>query len=200
MRSDRRRTKCNLLWSVLTLLTMSAVTHIALGKEEAEKKKLPGVGEKATDFTLQALDDQSVTLSELTKDSPVVLVVLRGYPGYQCPLCTAQVGSLIGKAKQLADADAKVVLVYPGPGENVVEKAQEFIKFAKLPENFVFVTDPDYKFTEAYALRWDAPRETAYPSTFVIDRNGIIRFAKISKSHGGRANPADVLEALIDAG
>ena len=43
---------------------------------------------------------------------------------------------------------------------------------------------------------WDAPRETAYPSTFVIDQGGVIRFAKVSKSHGGRAATGEVLKAL----
>jgi hypothetical protein len=56
--------------------------------------------------------------------------------------------------------------------------------------------DPDYKFTNAYRLRWDAPRETAYPSTFVIDRERKVRFAKVSKTHGGRATASEVLKAL----
>ena len=56
--------------------------------------------------------------------------------------------------------------------------------------------DPDYSFTNAYGLRWDAPRETAYPSTFVIDTDGTVRYAKISKSHGDRAEVSDVIKAL----
>jgi alkyl hydroperoxide reductase subunit AhpC len=51
-------------------------------------------------------------------------------------------------------------------------------------------------FTNAYGLRWDAPQETAYPATFVIDRDGIVRFAQISSGHDGRALATDVLKAL----
>ena len=76
------------------------------------------------------------------------------------------------------------------------QKAKEFLKNRQLPENFTFVIDPDYEFTNAYGLRWDAPRETAYPSTFVIDRQGTVRLAVISKTHGGRAKTADVIKAL----
>lgn len=63
----------------------------------------------------------------------------------------------------------------------------------------MLVTDPDYIFTNSWGLRWDAPRETAYPSTFVIDRKGVVRFTKISKTHGDRANPADILKAVSTA-
>jgi hypothetical protein len=45
-------------------------------------------------------------------------------------------------------------------------------------------------------LRWNQPRETAYPATFVIDKGGIVRFALVSMTHGGRSKAGDVLEAL----
>jgi peroxiredoxin len=76
------------------------------------------------------------------------------------------------------------------------DRAKEFIGDKSVPDNFHIVTDPDYKFTNAYHLRWEKPRETAYPSTFVIDAEGKIRFAKISQSHGDRAKAKDVLAEL----
>jgi peroxiredoxin len=65
-----------------------------------------------------------------------------------------------------------------------------------LPANFHFVTDPDLKTVNQWSLRWDAPNETAYPSTFVVDRDGKIVFAKISHSHGDRSSAAEVLDVL----
>ena len=56
--------------------------------------------------------------------------------------------------------------------------------------------DPDYEFTKAYHLRWEAKNETVYPATFVIDRERKIQFSKISMSHGGRASADEVLKAL----
>src|SRR5271156_2942610 len=52
----------------------------------------PKVGEEAKDFELSALSGEKVQLAKLTEGGHVVLVVLRGYPGYQCPLCTKQFG------------------------------------------------------------------------------------------------------------
>ena len=165
--------------------------------------KIPQVAEKAPDFSLNALDGTAVTLSKLTAVSPVVLVVLRGYPGYQCPICAYQVAGLIAQESELSAANAHVVLVYPGASENLATKAKEFWKmrdliFAKLPGNFSYVIDPGYQFTLAYGLRWDAPKETAYPATFVIDRQGVVRYVKVSRTHGNRAPVADILKVLAD--
>ena len=62
-----------------------------------------------------------------------------------------------------------------------------------MPKAFRILLDPDYAYTNAYGLRWNAPQETAYPSTFVVDRNGVVRFAEISQTHGDRVTADAVL-------
>ena len=121
---------------------------------------------------------------------------LRGYPGYQCPLCTRQVGELLAKSKDLAGAGADVVFVYPGVSKDLTAKSKEFLADKQLPTGFTMVVDQDYEVVNAYHLRWEATRETAYPSTFVIDPTGVIRYAKISQTHGDRTPAKDVLAAL----
>lgn len=177
--------------SLLTVLSLASAT---LASHAAEP---PKVGEAATDFTLKTLDGKSVTLSAETAKSPVVLIVLRGWPGYQCPLCTRQIHEFVLVADAL-NAKARVLMVYPGPAADLKAHAEEFLKNKDWPEKFLFVTDPDYTFTKSYGLRWDAPGETAYPSTFVIDAKGKIQSAKISKGHGGRATAAEVLKTLAE--
>ena len=56
---------------------------------------LPAVGEKARDFELADLHGNQQKLSGLIKNGPVVLLVLRGFPGYQCPICNFQVGQYV---------------------------------------------------------------------------------------------------------
>jgi peroxiredoxin Q/BCP len=103
---------------------------------------------------------------------------------------------LLNEAKKFKSAGATVLLVYPGPSGNLVERAKEFIKDKTIPDHFRLVVDPDYTLTNAYHLRWEASNETAYPSTFVIQKDGKIVFAKISQSHGGRSNPDEILKVL----
>ena len=136
-------------------------------------------------------------LSDVAADAPVVLVVLRGYPGYQCPICTKQVAEYLAAADKFKAAGARVLFVYPGPAENLEQRAEEFVRGKQYPAQFRFLLDPGYAFTDAYGLRWDAPNETAYPSTFVLEKGTrLVKYAKVSKTHGGRAPAAEVLKAL----
>lgn len=160
-----------------------------------QKGKL-SVGDKIIDFSLRTLDGKEIQLSDLNKDNPVVLVVLRGWPGYQCPICTRQVGGLIEAADKFSAYNARILMVYPGPSEKLQEHAKEFSEDFAFPDNFYFTIDPDYSMINKYDLRWDAPKETAYPSTYVINKNGKVVFVKTSETHGGRANTDEVLEAL----
>jgi peroxiredoxin len=89
-----------------------------------------------------------------------------------------------------------VVLIYPGAADTVQQYASDFITGKTLPDSFHFVTDPDLKVVNLYGLRWDAPGETAYPSTVVVDRLGIVRFVKVSHTHGDRSAAPDVLQVL----
>jgi len=158
---------------------------------------MPGIGQKAPAFSLSTPAGQVVELGSLTRKGPVVLVVLRGYPGYQCPYCVRQVHDFVENADKFASSGAQVLLVYPGPPAELDQRGKEFLsKENPLPANVTLVIDSDYKFTNLYGLRWDAPNETAYPSTFLIDREDIIFYRKVSQGHGDRTTASDVLTEL----
>jgi thioredoxin-dependent peroxiredoxin len=162
----------------------------------AQTAKPPAVGEAAPDFTLKGLDNQSVKLSELLKQGPVSLIMLRGFPGYQCPLCTKQVGELIENASAFEKSKTTIVLVYPGDAKGLNSHAKQFIGSREFPSNIRFLLDPDFQLVNAYGLRWNEPQETAYPASFVIAPNGKVSFAKISKSHAGRVAAKELLEIV----
>ncbi|WP_232056092.1 peroxiredoxin family protein [Tuwongella immobilis] len=177
------------IWAVLS------AGLVASGCDAAPPKP-PKVGEKAADFELSAIDGDTVQLSKLTKTAPVVVVVMRGFPGYQCPICSQQFGQFVNKAEEFGKAGVQVVFVYPGPSAELMERAKAFVKGQDYPDHFNLVIDPDYAFTQSYGLRWNARNETAYPSTFVVDRSGKVVYAKVSTTHGGRAGVQEVLKAL----
>ena len=164
--------------------------------DEANAPEAPKVGDEAAAFSLQSIGGETVALQDLTGDGPVVLTVLRGFPGYQCPICSRQVRELINNNQKFAEAGAQVAMVYPGPSDQLRARAEEFLGGQALPENFTLLLDPGYEFTNAYHLRWDAPRETSYPSTFVIGPDSVVRYAKVSTTHGDRAPIGEVLEAV----
>lgn len=158
----------------------------------------PEVGSTAPDFTLSTPTGTSVQLSKETATSGrTVLILLRGFPGYQCPYCVRQVEDFIQHASDFESKKAHILLVYPGPPADLNQHAKEFIaKQAEMPANMKLVIDPDYKMTNLYGLRWDAPHETAYPSTFILDKHRKILFEKVSHEHGDRTTSQDVLAHL----
>ena len=173
---------------VLGSLVLSATSALA---------QTPATGDQAPDFTLSTPVGGSVMLSKETGKGETVLIVLRGFPGYQCPYCVRQVHDFVEHAADFAAKKTNVLLVYPGPPADLDQHAKEFLtKQADLPANIKLVIDPDYKMTNLYGLRWDGPHETAYPSTFILAKGGKITFEKISHEHGDRTTAADVLAHL----
>ncbi len=144
---------------VLTFATLLFAPVLLLAAEPS----VPNAGDLASDFTLESLQGEKVTLLNRTQEGPVVVVVLRGWPGYQCPICTRQVAQFAKKQQELTQAGAQVLLIYPGPADELLAHAKEFFGTSKLPEKFTALIDPDFQFTNAWHLRWDAPRRPPIP-------------------------------------
>jgi len=175
----------------LRLAGVFALAFISLPARAAT----PQVGEIAPNFTRPTLDDHEIELNRLREKSPVVLVMLRGWPGYQCPVCTKQVRDFVSHAGDFERRGLQVLMVYPGPAAQLQAHAREFLEDKNWPASFRLVIDPDYAVTTLYGLRWDAKNETAYPATFVIARDGRITFDHVSKSHGDRVGAEAALAA-----
>jgi peroxiredoxin len=177
---------------VLVGMLCFAVVHCAGAFGEP-----PELGQKAPDFELSTPSGEPIQLSKQIGKSTVVLVVLRGFPGYQCPYCQKQAHDFIEHAADFAAKNASVILVYPGPPAKLDQHAKEFLaQQPNLPTNVVLVIDPDYALTNRYGLRWDAPGETAFPSTFILDRKGTIIFEKISREHADRTTANEILARI----
>lgn len=161
----------------------------------------PKEGSKLENFSGITMNGANFQLSKWVEKGSVVLVMLRGFPGYQCPVCSTQVAGYIAKAEEFEkQRNTPVVFIYPGKVSNLEKRAKEFTapleKEVDLPSNFIFVLDQDYEITNHLGLRWDKPKETAYPAAFVIDHSGYIQYAKVSDNHHDRATADEVLEFL----
>ena len=68
---------------ITRVAALSLFLALGIGSQAPRTTKPPAVGDTASDFALSTMDGKQVRLSELTAKSRVVLIVLRGYPGYQ---------------------------------------------------------------------------------------------------------------------
>ena len=161
----------------------------------------PAEGSKsAILYALDFFSGKAVILCPLSNEGRGLVLVASGaaIPAIKCPYRVRKVRRLPSSMSRIfAAKNTRVLLVYPGPPADLDQHAKEFLeKQADLPANIVLVTDPDYKVTNLYGLRWDAPHETAYPSTFILDKKGFVVFEKISRGHGDRLSAKDALDHL----
>jgi peroxiredoxin len=178
-------------------LLIGAVWTLAATAPTLAAAEQQQVGDRVIDFELPVVgSDAYLVLSDEYDQGAVVVVVLRGYPGYQCPVCRRQVGSLANRAKGLTGQAHRVILVYPGEGTELKRHSQQFMGSRSLPQPLVMVRDDEMKMVDSWGLRWNALKETAYPATYVIDRNGRIRWKKVSDSHAGRSTVEEILKEL----
>lgn len=118
------------------------------------------VGSKAPDFTLAGLDGKQVTLSELRGK-----VVFLDFWASWCPPCKKEMPELVRLSERFA-SDLVVVTV------SVDRKKEHAISFMSTiggAGGIVALHDPQAQVIARY-------RAQAMPTSFVIDRTGVIRF------------------------
>lgn len=170
-----------------------------------------GRGEAAPDFALPNALGETVRLSELLRDSAVVLSF---YRGQWCPYCGAQLELLQAQLPAFEARGASLVAVSPqspdtslstveklGLGYEVLsdlgnEVARRYGIAFRLPE--VFRTAYDRLGIDLPSFNGDDSFELPVPATYVIGRDGIIAFAHVDADYTRRAEVPGILGALQD--
>ncbi len=145
---------------------------------------IPAVGSVAPDFTLPATDDREISLSDYRDQKNVVLAF---YPFDWSPVCSLQLPGLqenLGKFNQL---NAQILGIS-------VDSSYSHKAFAEhLGLEFPLLSDYDKQVCQAYAVLRD--RGFAERAMFVVDKQGIIRYAHVNPI-GQVPDNQPVLDAL----
>jgi peroxiredoxin len=167
------------------------------------------VGAKAPDFTLPDVHGKPVSLSALLARGPAVVTF---YRGSWCPFCDLQLRAYQGVLGAIRDLGAELVAISPQTPDYALSDVE------KKELTFPVLTDQGNRvarqfklvFTLSDTLRtlqthfgsvlpkfngddsWDLPM----PGTFVIDRDGVLRFASVDPNWMVRVEPAALLDAL----
>lgn len=162
-------------------------------------RQMPAIlrpGSPLPDF--QACDEQGNPLRSATlRGTPVVMLFVRGN---WCPFCSAQVRDLTGYYKDIVDLGARLILVAPKPLETTRRVASFF------EVDFEFWLDSDLAIARKLGLLHVAGvpksydreygRDTVWPTSLVIDADGIIRYTELSKHISDRPDPELLLGKL----
>lgn len=121
-------------------------------------ESIPLKGHPAPDFTLQTLDGESLSLSDLQGQA----VVLNFWATW-CPPCRAEMPELQAAYEDYGPGGLVVLGVNQGEDQATVKAYQE-----ELNLTFPVVLDTQFEVSETYQIN-------SLPTTFFIDRDGIIR-------------------------
>jgi peroxiredoxin Q/BCP len=145
------------------------------------------VGDRAPDFTLPGTGQREYTLSEY-RGTPVVLVF---YPGDNTPVCTRQLNQYTSDIEQFSALGAQVLAISP-------QSVASHEGFADMQGGFGFplLADEGKKVGEAYDIL--GPLGFYRRSTFVVDGDGVVRYAHRSVA-GITFRPTDELLAAVKA-
>ena len=168
-----------------------------------------GVGAEAPDFALPTADGGTLRLGEALAEGPVVLTF---YRGVWCPYCNQSLRQFQEALPLIEAAGARLVAVSPQTPEGSTEMEQaQSLTFPVLSDvgnvvsrDYGLVFEVSEEVRERYrASGIDLPAingadawELPVPATYVIDRDGTVRYAFIEADYTQRASPRAVVEAL----
>jgi peroxiredoxin len=167
------------------------------------------VGAQAPRFRLPSATGESVSLAGLLAAGPVVLTF---YRGAWCPYCNIALRALQRHHDEFSARGARLAAVSPQiPDESLSLTDRHQLAFSVL-------SDVGSDTAKQYGLAFDLPDDLAavydrlgfdlqrvngghprtlpLPATYVIDREGVIRWAFVDADYTRRAEPTDVLAAL----
>ena len=188
------------------ILIIMAISTLASNAQNIEQ----GIrlGDKAPDFTLKDQNGKEVNLYQLLKKGPVVL---SWYRGGWCPYCNMELKGLADKATEITQLGATLIALSP----ELPDKSLTTIEKNHLP--FTVLSDMDNDVARKYDLvfKLDTATATRYengfglsqyngnnkaelpiPATYIIDQEGIVRYAFVNPDYKKRANPEEVLMQL----
>ena len=180
--------------------------------ELAESGVAPGlsVGEKAPSFSLPDSEGSLVNLDDLLAQGPVVVTF---YRGDWCPYCNLQLKALQSSLGEITEQGATLVAISP----QAPDHAGGLIETHDLA--FPVLSDLDQSVSQAYKVRFDVTgeledlqvnvfqndpgtqnadgrRSLPVASTFIIDRDHVVRFSSLDSDWRIRVEPAEVVAAL----
>ncbi|MCH3883842.1 AhpC/TSA family protein [Tenacibaculum sp. MSW2] len=166
------------------------------------------VGDKAHNFTLKNALNESVSLYDELKNGPVILTWYRG--GW-CPYCNITLHALQEKLPEFKQEGATLLALTPELPDNSLSTSEknnlEFTVLSDLGNTigkeygvvFTLTDDVATIYNAGFGLNnvnGDTSNELPLAATYVIDTNGIIKYAFLDADYTKRAEPNEILSVL----
>lgn len=155
--------------------------------------------EQLVDLVFTDLHGNTVSPRDYVDKKHVVLVVTRGSARYICVYCSTQTSRLVAQYPEFSQRNAEVLVVFPLNAAKDHELADDFVTFVrnKLPPPppdvpFPLLLDVELKAVDKLGLR----QKLAKPATYILDKQGQVRFAYVGETQADRPSVKALLAQL----
>ena len=195
------------IFSLLSCIIM--VSTIAFAQSVTVYPEGLKVGDTAPDFKVKDNDGKDISLKKALKKGPVVMLF---YRGQWCPYCNKQLSHFNDSLAMITAKGASVLAITPETPENV-KKTVEKTKSA-----FPIVEDEGLAIMKMYKVNFAVDEKTItkykgygidfekanganganlpVPATYVIGKDGKIKYAFFNVDYKKRASVQDILDNL----
>ena len=187
-----------LLW-IIAIAALIVVVAIFIRKKMPVGPAIPSglrIGEKLPDFSAIHEDGSTVHSAEL-RGQPTVILFVRGN---WCPFCTRQVEEITTHYKDLSKLGAKLIFITPKPLDTTRRVAEFFnVKFEFwLDESLTIAKSLGLVLSDGVPEEWSKEygHDTFWPTALVVDKDGIIRYSKLSRLIFDRPNSEALVKEL----
>lgn len=193
----------SLILTFIAVVTTFASSFAVAAKPSAKGDQIP-------DITLMTADHADLKLRAAVKMKPAVIVFYRG--GW-CPYCTRHLMALANAEEDILSAGYQILAISPDqPSKIAGTPDREKLKYTLLSDakmeaakafgiSFQVADDLVAKYKNEYRIDIEAfsgenHHLLPHPAVFIVDREGIIRFAHVDADYKVRLDPAEILKNL----
>ncbi len=176
---------------------------------DATKPEGLKVGDDAPDFTAKNQSGKEVQLKKLLKNGDVVVLF---YRGQWCPYCNKQLSKVNDSLAMITAKGATVLAITPEVEENIAKTVTKTKASFDILEDKGLAIMKDYKVSFAvdektiekykgYGIDFDKANgangaNLPVPATYIISKEGKIKYVFFNTDYSKRASVKDILENL----
>ena len=165
--------------------------------DDAQTNAEPPVEIRSLEF--QRVNGDPISLEALQQSRNLVIVMTRGYYGQICPYCSTQTSRLVSNYDEIAARNAEVVVLFPVETDGDVGRLDDLVSSAKTELDsqdveipFPMLLDVELVGVDALGIR----KDLASPATYILDKNGKVRFAYVGANMADRPSIKAILTQL----